>query len=51
MVDEQVKKIIDKTFSEVEMLVKEVLKKKRAEKDNLKCSKMKKGRESHLKKT
>jgi len=51
MVDEQVKKIIDKTFNEVERLVKDVQKKKRVEKDKLKCREMQKGRESHLEKT
>lgn len=51
MIDEQVKKVIDKTFSELDILVREVQKKKKSEKDKRTCSEMQKSRESHFKKT
>jgi PDZ domain-containing secreted protein len=42
MIDEQVKKIIDRTFSEVDILVKEVQKKKNFEENKIKYGEMKK---------
>jgi hypothetical protein len=50
MIDDQVKRIIDRTFSEVDILVKEVQQKKKFEKKECKCSNQQQKRKSYLKK-
>jgi len=50
MVDEQVKKIIDKTFNEVERLVKDVQKKRESRKINSSAAKCKRAGNHILKK-